>query len=197
MLDAFLGWDEHSFRLLNGDWFNPGLDRLLPFVTDAGNFDLPFVLAAVIILLVGRVRGVRFLVLAVVSVAVADAIGTHVFKYSLLRPRPCIALADVRLLVGCTNLPSFPSNHAVNASVLATLVTLYMPRLWLPATALACLVGYSRVYVGVHYPLDVLAGSVLGIVVAVAFSGMMNFLWPLSAEPTKRRRFFPLKIGDS
>lgn len=197
MLDALLGWDECIFRLLNGNWLNPILDRLLPFATDAGNFILPFVVAAIVIVLVGRVRGVRFLVLAVVSVVAADAIGTHIFKYSFLRARPCIALADVRLLVGCTTLPSFPSNHAVNASVLATLTSLYMPGLWLPATALAILVGYSRVYVGVHYPLDVLAGSVLGIVVALAFSGVMNFLWPLSSEPAKHRRIFPIKTGDS
>src|SRR5262245_26674114 len=197
MLDALLGWDECIFRLLNGNWLNPILDRLLPFVTDAGNFILPFVAVALVIVLVGRVRGLRFLVLAVVSVVVADAIGTHIFKYSFLRARPCIALADVRLLVGCTTLPSFPSNHAVNASVLATLTSLYMPKLWLPATALAILVGYSRVYVGVHYPLDVLAGSMLGIVVALAFSGVMNFLWPLSSEPAKHRRIFPSKIGDN
>jgi undecaprenyl-diphosphatase len=197
MLDALLGWDECIFRLLNGNWLNPILDRLLPFATDAGNFILPFVAVAIVIVLVGRVRGLRFLVLAVVSVVVADAIGTHIFKYSFLRVRPCIALADVRLLVGCTTLPSFPSNHAVNASVLATLTSLYMPGLWLPATALAILVGYSRVYVGVHYPLDVLAGSVLGIVVALAFSGVMNFLWPLSSEPAKHRRIFPIKTGDS
>jgi undecaprenyl-diphosphatase len=197
MLDALLGWDERIFRLLNGNGLNPILDRLLPFATDAGNFTLPFVVAAIVIVLVGRVRGIRFLMLAVVSVVVADAIGTHIFKYSFLRARPCIALGDVRLLVGCTNLPSFPSNHAVNASVLATLTTLYIPRLWLPATALAILVGYSRVYVGVHYPLDVLAGSVLGIVVALAFSGVMNFVWPLSSEPAKRRCVFPIKIGDS
>jgi undecaprenyl-diphosphatase len=197
MLDALLGWDERIFRLLNGNWLNPILDRLLPFATDAGNFILPFVVAAIVIVLVGRVRGLRFLVLAVVSVVVADAIGTHIFKYSFLRARPCITLGDVRLLVGCTNLPSFPSNHAVNASVIATLTSLYMPRLWLPATALAILIGYSRVYVGVHYPLDVLAGIVLGIVVAVACSGVMNVLWPLSSEPAKRRRIFPIKMGGS
>ena len=197
MLDALLGWDERIFHLLNGKWLNPTLDRLLPFVTDAGNFVLPCVVAAIVIVWVGRVRGLRFLVLAVVSVVVADAIGTHLFKYSFLRARPCIGLADVRLLVGCTHLPSFPSNHAVNASVLATLTTLYRPRLWLPATTLALLVGYTRVYVGVHYPLDVLAGSVLGVVVAVALSEAMNLLWPLSSKPAKRRRSLPLKIGDS
>jgi undecaprenyl-diphosphatase len=94
--------------------------------------------------------------------------------------------------VGCTNSPSFPSNHAVNASVLATLATLYMPRLCLPAVALAILVGYSRVYVGVHYPLDVLGGSVLGVVVALGLSGIMNALWPSPSGLDDRRGIFSL-----
>src|SRR5262245_51630742 len=121
MLETLLGWDKHIFHQLNGNWLNSILDRLLPLVTDAGNYKLPFLVIAIVILVVGRARGLRFLVLAVVSVAVADAIGTHLFKYGFSRDRPCIALAYVRLLVGCTTLPSFPSNHAVNASVLATL----------------------------------------------------------------------------
>ena len=132
MLDALLRWDERIFRLLNGDWLNPILDHVLPFVTDAGNFTMLFVVAAVVIVVVRRLRGLRFVVLAVVSVVVADAIGTYVFKYSFLRARPCIALEDVRLLVGCTNLPLIslqscrqcqcPGHpcHPLHAAVMAT-----------------------------------------------------------------------------
>jgi undecaprenyl-diphosphatase len=196
MLEAILRWDEQLFRLLNGTWHDPILDQVLPFVTEAGNFVLPFVVAALIIVWVGRVRGLRFLILAVISVIVADAIGTYVFKYSFLRPRPCLGLTEVRLLVGCTNLPSFPSNHAVNASVLATLASLYLPRLRIAAVVLACLVGYSRVYVGAHYPLDVLAGSVLGIVIARTFSGVMSRLWPVPTEPVNSRAIFHLTMED-
>jgi undecaprenyl-diphosphatase len=196
MLETLLGWDEGMFRMLNAAWLHPGLDRLLPFVTDARNFILPFTVAAIVIGLVGRVRGLRFIALAVVGVVVADAISTHLFKYALSRTRPCIGLADVRLLVGCTNSPSFPSNHAVNASVLATLAVLHMPRLWLPPIALALLVGYSRVYVGVHYPLDVLAGSLLGITVALVLSSAMTSLWPPTVEPIKPSRLFSLNLGD-
>jgi undecaprenyl-diphosphatase len=195
MLDAFLAWDERTFRLVNGDWHTPTLDLVMPFVTEGKHYIIAFVVAAIILVVVGRLRGLRFLVLAVVSVAVADAIGTYVLKHSFIRTRPCVALEGVRLLVGCTNSPSFPSNHAVNACVLATLVTLYTPRLWLMATALAILVGYSRIYVGVHYPLDVLAGGALGIVVALVLSRLMNLLWRPSATPDARR-IFSLKMGD-
>jgi undecaprenyl-diphosphatase len=196
MLEALLGWDERLFRQLNGHWLHPALDHLLPVVTSASNFILPLLVAAVVIIWKGRGRGVRFLVLAVFSVAIADAIGTHLFKYSFSRARPCMDLANVRLLVGCTTLPSFPSNHAVNASALATLAVLYRPRLWLPTTLLALVVGYSRVYVGVHYPLDVLAGGVLGIVVALVCDKVMNVVWPLSSEPTEPPQTFSLKMGD-
>jgi undecaprenyl-diphosphatase len=196
MLDVLLEWDERMFRLLNADWLNPALDRIMPFVTDGRNYTIPLFAAAIILAVVGRWRGVRFLVLAVISIIVADAIGSHVLKPAFFRIRPCNALEGVRPLVGCTNSPSFPSNHAVNASALATLVALYMPRLWLPATALAFIVGYSRVYVGAHYPLDVLAGGVLGVMVALVCAEVMNLVWPPSPEANERRRIFSLKMGN-
>ena len=195
MLDALMARDERLFRLLNAHWVNPALDQVMPFVTDGRNYNIPLLVAAIILVVVGRLRGLRFVVLAIISVVIADAMATHVFKSLFLRTRPCIALEDVRLLVGCTTLPSLPSNHAVNASVLAALVILYQPRVWLPAAALALLVGYSRVYVGVHYPLDVLAGGALGIVVALVLSAVMTRLWPPFSGPDERRRLFSLKIG--
>jgi undecaprenyl-diphosphatase len=196
MLEALLAWDEHVFRLMNAGWLHPMLDRLMPSVTDARNYHIPFIVGAILILFMDRLRGVRFLVLAIVSVVVADAIATHVFKHAFWRTRPCIALEGVRLLVGCVNSPSFPSNHAVNASALATLIALYMPRLWLAAAALALLVGYSRVYIGAHYPLDVLAGSMLGLTVALALAGVMTRLWPSDPSFGAQCRMFSLKIED-
>ena len=197
MLTALLAWDERIFRVLNDTWIHPALDRLLPLVTDARNYTILFLLGAILILFVGRMRGLRFLVLAVCSVIVADAIGTHVFKLVFARTRPCIALEGVRLLVGCVNSPSFPSNHAVNTSALATLAALSRPRLWLPAAAMAMLVGYSRVYTGAHYPLDVVAGGVLGMAVALTLSAVMSRLWASDPGPGERRRTYALKIEDN
>jgi undecaprenyl-diphosphatase len=196
MLEALLGWDERLFRLINEGWLHPVLDHVMPLVTDARNYLIPFMLAGIVILYVGRLRGVRFLILATVSVVVADAISAHVFKQAFLRVRPCIALEGVRQLVGCVNSPSFPSNHAANAAALATLAALSMPRLWTSAVALAMLVGYSRIYVGTHYPLDVLAGGVLGLAIALVLSGIMTLLWPFDSGPGERRRLFALNFGD-
>jgi undecaprenyl-diphosphatase len=197
MLNALLAWDERMFRLLNETWLNATLDLVMPFVTDARNYFILFIVAAITLVIVGRLHGLRFLILAAVSIVVADTIGTQVLKLFFLRSRPCAALEGVRLLVGCTNSASFPSNHAINASALATLVTLYMPRLWFPAMAFALLVGYSRVYVGVHYPLDVLVGGGLGIVVALVLSTVMDLLWPFPSGLDSQHHIFSLKIGDN
>jgi len=195
MLEALLAWDEHIFRVLNEDWVDSTLDRVMPFVTNGSNYNIPLLVAAIILIVVGHLRGLRFVVLAVISVVIADAIGTYVFKHTFLRPRPCIALEGVRLLVGCTNLPSFPSNHVVNSSALATLVILSRPWCWLPAAALVLLIGFSRIYVGVHYPLDILGGGVLGVVVALALSAIMTLIWPESSGPDEGRRMFSISLG--
>jgi undecaprenyl-diphosphatase len=194
MLEALLPWDEHYLHLLNAVWTSPLLDRLLPWVSDARTYTLPFIVAALAILLIGRLRGLRFLILAVVGVVVADAIGAHLLKSVFWRTRPCVALEAVRLLVGCVNSPSFPSNHAINGGALATLVALHAPRLALPSAALALLVGYSRVYVGVHYPLDVIVGWVLGVIVASALAWAMTFVWP--SDPGEHRHLFSLRFGE-
>jgi undecaprenyl-diphosphatase len=201
MLDALLAWDESMFRLINGQWQSPILDTLLPLVTRGQNFHLPFVIAAVVLVVLGRRRGRCFVLLALMSVLLADAISTHAVKYPIWRPRPCIALEGVQLLVGCANSPSFPSNHAVNASALATLVGLTARPLLLPAVILAGLVAYSRIYVGVHYPLDVLSGVALGISVAALLSwGMSTILRALDvwqdADSRLRRRIHSLKVDE-
>lgn len=196
MLEVLLTWDERLFFVLNEHWTSPTLDRVLPWVTDARNYTIPFILGALVVLIAWRLRGLRFLMLAVVSVVIADAISTHLIKHVFWRTRPCIALEAVRLLVGCVNSPSFPSNHAVNGSALATLAILYMPRLGPLALALAFLVGYSRIYVGAHYPLDVLVGSVLGILVALVLSRVMTLIWPSSLGRGERRDLFALRVGE-
>ena len=204
MLEAIVAWDERTFRLINGDWHAPLFDVLFPWVTHWKNFVIPFLLLALVAIAVGRWRGLRFVLLALVSVLVADAISARLVKTLVVRPRPCITLEEVervRLLVGCTTSSSFPSNHAVNASVLTTLVALYARPLLLPASIVAMLVLYSRVYVGVHYPLDVLAGSLLGIAVALALSwlitAMSRYLPMWQEAPSHgRRRIYTLKIRD-
>ena len=108
-------------------------------------------------------------VFATASAAAAAALAALV-KEVVDRSRPEHAGVDVDPLVSTPDSPSFPSGHAATAFAAATVVALVHPRLRLPVLALAALVALSRVYLGVHYGVDVLAGAALGIGVALAVS---------------------------
>jgi len=85
------------------------------------------------------------------------------------RSRPPVAM-DLDALVGVPGSPSFPSGHAMSAFAVATALALLAPRLRWPALGLAAVIAFSRVYLGVHYWLDVLVGAALGAAVGIALA---------------------------
>jgi undecaprenyl-diphosphatase len=84
------------------------------------------------------------------------------------RDRPAVSDPDPETLVGLPVTHSFPSGHATVSFACATVLALAVPRLAVPLYTLAVLISFSRVYVGVHYPFDVLAGAALGVAIAIA-----------------------------
>jgi len=84
------------------------------------------------------------------------------------RRRPPLVYPEPRPLVGVPHSGSFPSGHAATAFACATVIAWTAPRLAVPAFVLAAAISWSRIYVGVHWPLDVLGGAVLGVLVATA-----------------------------
>jgi undecaprenyl-diphosphatase len=106
-------------------------------------------------------------VLTIVCVAVADLLSTAL-KLLTDRPRPFVANRDQDPLVHTRLDVSFPSGHAAISFAAATVLAHYVPRSVAPLLfVLAALIAWSRVYVGVHYPTDVLAGALLGTAVGL------------------------------
>ncbi len=173
--DAVGGIDRAAFVLINGGLRNVLLDVLMPFVSEKWNFVLPATPVALYLLVRGGCRSRVVILCAVLAVICADASAT-VLRNHFQRLRPCQVLQGVRLLVGCSDSFSFPSNHATNAFALAVFFAVSNRRLAIPLFLLAALVGYSRIYVGVHYPTDVLAGAVLGAMIGLAFGGCSKWL---------------------
>ncbi len=137
----------------------------------------------------GRVEGVVAAVLAGLSAVIVLGIN-HFVSRAVARMRPCHALHHVTVLLGCASDYSFPSDHAVIAGALAMGLLLFDLRIGLLATLFALFLAFARVYVGVHYPGDVVAGLLIGAAIAV-------IMWVVLRRPavalTRRLARTPLR----
>jgi len=119
---------------------------------------------------------------AAVATGAASAVA-HVLKEAFDRPRPPVADPGLGSLAAIPDNPSFPSGHSATAFAAATAVAILSPRLRPAALALAAAVGLSRIYLRVHFPLDVLAGALVGAALgAVCALAVMRFARPPQVE---------------
>lgn len=161
--------DQWLFHLINSEWHLSFLDAILPYWREK-KFWIPFyVLLAAFITWKFRWKVIYFLIAVAVTVAVSDTISSQVLKKSVQRIRPCNdvdLMHDVVLLVGCGKAYSFTSSHAANHFAVATFISLtlglFYPKIRWPLMLWAASIAYAQVYVGVHYPLDVIVGGLLG-----------------------------------
>ena len=168
MMEAIIRLDTALFHAINTGLVSTVLDVAMPFVTEKTNFLFVILAAVVFIAARGKRDEMRGLVVLVIAVLISDFMATSL-KNVFLRVRPCHALEGVRLLVGCSGSYSFPSGHATNIFTAMVFLSFMYKRLAPFFLALAVAVAYSRVYLGVHYPADVLSGAVLGAVTALFF----------------------------
>lgn len=106
-------------------------------------------------------------------------------KAGTQRDRPPLSNPVPEPLLESPSTYSFPSGHATVSFACATVLALAVPRLRIPLFVLAALISFSRVYVGLHYPFDVLAGAVLGVGIAIALRMLAEAL--RRSEPRMRR----------
>jgi membrane-associated phospholipid phosphatase len=130
----------------------------------------------------GDVRARRHFPCAAATAAVGTfAAGalSMALKGSFDRPRPEFSGVGVDPAISTPSDPSFPSGHTLTAFAAAAVIASYHPRLRWPVLALAALVGFSRMYLGVHFWLDVVAGAALGLAVGYAVAALAKRLSPV------------------
>lgn len=157
--------DQALFFFVNHSMQNIVFDVLMPILTDLNKQKVILLSVAVVLiwmLVRGGITGRSAAVVLIITIIFSDQLNSSWVKHIFERVRPCHVLDDVHLLVSCGSGYSFPSSHAVNNAA-GVVVLSFFYRRWTWAFVLfAGLVGFSRVYVGVHYPFDVLAGFLLG-----------------------------------
>jgi undecaprenyl-diphosphatase len=172
-LESVQSFDQSLFVLVNRIATHPWLDTLMPFFRES-TFWIPFYIFLVVFVFVnfGK-KGWVWLLFAFITVLLTDQLSSSIIKNWVQRPRPCsdpLFSDQVRLLLDhCSGGYSFTSSHATNHFGVATFlfITLgpffgiwkYLLFIW------AALICYAQVYVGVHYPLDVVFGALLGFTI--------------------------------
>ena len=169
--------DARIFHLINRSLQNPLFDLVMPILSNKRYFLLPALVVVLMLLVWGGRRMWVVVAVAVAALALSD-LGTNLIKAALHRTRPCHVIPDVHLLAGCTRSFSLPSNHASNMFALAAVGWLGFRRWRWALVLLAAGVAYSRVYLGVHYPADVLAGAVWGGALGWGLTALAARLWP-------------------
>ncbi len=166
--------DLNLFFFCNRTIANPVLDALMPFLTDVRNWFSAYLLGAILLLIFGKREGRIALLLLVVTIVVSDQVSSGLIKHWVARVRPCDALEGVRLLTGKTGGFSFPSSHAVNNFAIAAAFAWSYPRFGWIFYLFAFLVAFSRIYLGLHYPSDMLGGATIGIGIGLGISWLAD-----------------------
>ncbi|MBL7744816.1 MAG: phosphatase PAP2 family protein [Chitinophagaceae bacterium] len=182
ILERLKEWDQWLFIQLNSVLTNSFFDVLMPFLRNGVNWAPLYLFLLVFVLLNFKAKGGWWVLLFIVTVSLTDMTGTYLFKHNFERLRPCgdpDFYYRVRLLVSqCSGGYSFTSNHAANHFGMATFIFItFYPFIkkwaWM-AFAWAGLIAYAQIYVGVHYPADILAGSLIGLLIGTLTGKLFN-----------------------
>lgn len=168
MLEWLATLDRAIFLFVNVQLANPVTDFCMPIITSDLVLRVLYVIAIVLLFWKGDCRIRRTVALSAVTLLLTDQIAAHLLKGFFERLRPCHTLDEINLLVNCGAGFSMPSAHAANAFGQAIVWGMRARHLIWYLFAIAFVVAISRVFVGVHYPGDVLVGMLVGASVGIA-----------------------------
>ena len=168
VLDSVKDLDSSVFRTV-AEWHSPILDRTMPELSEIASKSRLWMGIAALFAVFGGDKGRRTAIEGMIAIGINSFLANVLFKNVANRKRPTESVPEERRLVQPES-SSFPSGHTASAAAFSGIVDRAYPKLWLPINGLAATVGFSRVYTGVHYPGDVLAGWLLGKAVALGVS---------------------------
>ncbi|NHZ86522.1 MAG: phosphatase PAP2 family protein [Planctomycetia bacterium] len=185
-MNTLIKIDHAIFHFINDTITNSILNWLMPIVTNENNIAIPLLLFCLWLFLFQGKRGKITAILLILTVLLTDVIAAQIIKPWFGRIRPSHAmLENINLLISKGGKYSFVSNHAANTMAAATIIGYFYKRWKSVVITISIIVGFSRVYVGVHYPFDVIGGWLFGYALAW---GVLSIWVILKIREIKRGR---------
>ncbi|UCH65793.1 MAG: phosphatase PAP2 family protein [Ignavibacterium sp.] len=168
-MDIFYSIDLAIFYFINYTISTGFLDKFFSIITNVNNWYITFLFFLGILFFKGGRLGKLSALGILILITITDQSSHKLLKEFFERARPCNTLSDVLAPLGCTGSYSFPSNHAVNNFAAATFFARLYPRYTVVLFITASIVALSRVYLGLHYPSDIIAGAAIGFIFGYIF----------------------------
>ncbi len=187
--------DLQLFHWINSGLKNSFFDFIMPLLREKSNW-IPFY--AILFLFVFRnfskEKSIAIILAAILTVGISDTLSSKVIKPIIERPRPChIMEKEINLLIHCGGGYSFTSSHATNHFAIGTFLGLvFFPFIKKRSLILfwiwAGIISFAQIYVGVHYPFDILCGGILGILIGGSVYRLMNYSLEKYLKKKKKER---------
>lgn len=181
MLDFLTSLDQRLFFAINHGMSNEFFDWIMPFLRNRYFWIPLYVFMAIFFIMNYGKNGLKILIFLALTFAIADYSASSIIKPTIRRLRPCNDTsinAIVITRISCGPGYSMPSSHAVNHFGIACFLIFVFYKRWkwiLPISLFwAFIIGFAQIYVGVHYPFDILTGAILGCIVAYITATVFN-----------------------
>lgn len=186
MWKLFENTDISLFYFINRGGQNAFFDLIMPIISNIKYFLIPIGLFWIFLVLKKDIKTRTVAVIILLLIGVSNLVNSNLLKPVFQRPRPYKAMSNVHYYKKNWHITSkiektkrvkknsFPSSHAVNIFAAAFFLSYYFRKFWPFFYFIAVLVGYSRIYMGVHYPFDVIAGAVEGTLFGIMFVWISN-----------------------
>ncbi|MFC3196198.1 phosphatase PAP2 family protein [Parapedobacter deserti] len=172
MIDQLISLDQEAFMAINQGLSNTFFDWLMPILRNPYTWAPLYLFIIIFSIRNYGKKGILIILFILITFGISDSLSSSVIKKSVQRVRPCNDVEfreDINVLVRCGSGYSFTSSHATNHFSIAVILIMIFYRRWKPILWLAlfwaAIISTAQVYVGVHYPLDIICGALLGSII--------------------------------